>query len=237
MEKITMFIPLPPPPLPKPITIWVHGTRASFFIPIHINAELEKSLDAATDTPLGLHAAQSIDPSLKHYKITKTLSDSDATQFPFNRFYVFGWSGELDTRARNEAAQQLYTCLTQLVADYEKKEGIKPVIQIISHSHGGNVALKMACHAHEELPFTISKLILLACPVQKHTIPFTNHPLFEKIYAIHSHVDMVQILDLQRLHPIKEAIHRFMHERAIDFKAVYQEIIDNPLFSERHFPP
>ena len=233
---LNMFMTTLPPPPPKPITVWVHGTRASSFIPINIKEELKKSLDQATHTPPGLHAAQSLDRSLKHYKIAKTLSDTASVQFPLNQFYVFGWSGDLYAHARNEAAQELYNCLKELLSRYEKQQGIKPPIQIITHSHGGNVVLKMAEHAEKIPSFTIHKLILLACPVQKETISLTSNPLFEQIYAIHSHIDMVQILDPQRLHPIKAAIHKFMQEKTIDFKAVYQQMIDNPLFSERHFP-
>lgn len=231
-----MHSPPPPPPRPIPVTVWVHGTRPSSFLP-QLNREVKQSLDAVSHSPAGLHNAQSLESSLKHYKITKALADADTKQFPFEHFYVFGWSGDLDSTARQGAAFDLYTELTGLVQSYKKQYECEPNITLISHSHGGNVALEMVRFYKEEQPLTINRFIAMACPVQKATIPYAFHSMFRKIYALHSHLDIVQVMDPQRLHPLKKAFQRLIGERTIDgFKDVYQQMIENPLLSERHFP-
>jgi alpha-beta hydrolase superfamily lysophospholipase len=66
----------------------------------------------------------------------------DASHF---HFYTFGWNGKLDQRKREDAAFKLYD---QLIAEIKQlKQKIKPaklVIEILAHSHGGNVALNLA---------------------------------------------------------------------------------------------
>ena len=231
-----MHPPPPPPHKPIPVTVWVHGTRPSSFLP-QLKRDVKQSLDAVTHAPVGLHNAQSLETSLKHYKITKALADADATQFPFEHFYVFGWSGDLDQTARQGAAFDLYTELIGLVQTYKNYYGQAPNLTLISHSHGGNVALEMTRFYKEDESLLINRFIAMACPVQKATARYTSHAMFKKIYALHSHLDMVQILDPQRLHPLKRAFQRLVDEKTIDgFKDVYQQMIENPLLSERHFP-
>ena len=233
-----MFLhtPPPPPPQPIPVTIWIHGTRPSSFLP-SLRKEVKQQLDGVTQAPYGLHSAQQLAQSLKHYKITKTLSDANSNQFPFEHLYVFGWSGDLDITVRQAAAFDLYMQLIELKKGYLEQYQRIPQFTILTHSHGGNVALELAPLYKEEDALTIHRLILLACPVQKATTAYAAHKMFQQIYAIHSHIDMVQILDPQRLHPLKKAFQLLKDERSLNgFKDVYQQMINNPLFSERHFP-
>lgn len=232
-----MHPPPPPPPYkPIPVTVWVHGTRPSSFLP-HLKRETREALDDVTHIPSGLHSAQNLDSSLKHYKITNTLACADAKQFPFEHFYVFGWTGDLDPTARQGAAFDLYTQLVGLVTSYTQHYGAAPHLTIISHSHGGNVVLEMVPFYKENSGLTIHRFIALACPVQKAPSAHICHHIFKKIYAFHSHIDMIQVMDPQRLHPLKKAFQTLIQYKTISgFKNVYKQMIANPLLSERHFP-
>ncbi len=231
-----MHPPPPPPYRPVPVTVWVHGTRPSSFLP-QLKRDVRQSLDALTSTPAGLHHAPNLDPELKHYKITKVLANADPKQFPFEHFYVFGWTGDLDPTARQGAAFDLYHQLLGLVESYTQHYGMPPHLTLISHSHGGNVILEMAPFYKENSSLSINRFIALACPVQKAPATYATHRMFKQIYAFHSHIDMIQVMDPQRLHPLKKAFQLLIQNKTIDgFKNVYQQMIAHPLLSERHFP-
>jgi len=78
------------------------------------------------------------------------------------RFYTFGWSGLVSQGRRRKEAIRFYNMLNH---EYKKlvKEGYQPKIRIITHSHGGNVALNMA---------GIYKLLKNPCfEITKETVP------------------------------------------------------------------
>ncbi len=187
------------------ITVWVHGTR---LLPSWLFSNFFYSAK-------GLHPAISYDKKYHLYTIAKTLDETDPQQFPFEYFYFFGWSGKLSKKEREEAGKQLKQQLNLLLQDLSKKD-IVPSLTIITHSHGGNVVLHMAdC----EGDLLIDRLILLACPVQRATSGFINHPMFKHIYSFYSGSDAVQIIDPQGV----------QHKSAEPKKRT-------PLFSERCFP-
>lgn len=220
----------------KNITIWIHGTRGSAFLPTGISQSVSKVEKSLCSAPLGLHKATSIDPLFNNYTIAQTLNDANQEQFPLKHFYSFGWSGDLDPQARKQAAQELYDQLKQLMLSYVVRYAAVPQVTLITHSHGGNVALNLAGIINEETPLPIDRLILLACPVQQETAPFADAPLFKKVYAIHSHNDQIQILDPQMFHPIKEGIKEAWHSQSLKPLAdSAKEGCCRPLFSERHF--
>lgn len=218
------------------ITIWIHGTRGSAFLPTGLSksvSQVEKNICSA---PKGLHKASSLDPQLNNYAIAQTLNTIDEDQFPLEHFYSFGWSGELDAQVRKEAAQELYDQLKKLMLSYVVQYAAVPKVTIITHSHGGNVALNLAGIIAQENPIIIDRLILLACPVQKETAPFVNSELFKNIYAFYSLNDQIQILDPQMFHPIKEGIKDAWNSHSLKPLADgAKESSKRPLFSERHF--
>ncbi len=171
-------------PSPPPVTIWVHGTR---FIrrPMH-----ETFFEGATRLRLAKYAPE------EYYlrTIAQTLSKNDPLRFPFGTFYLFGWSGKLRATTREDAAKHLYNDLRNLTTAYKKRYQEKPIIRIITHSHGGTVALNLAKVQTSPAPFHIKELILLACPVQKNTRGYIADPLFEKLYALCSSLDVVQLI-------------------------------------------
>ncbi len=167
-----------------PINIWVHGTR---FIKRPIFHNFFKS------TP-GIKLAKNLAPDYYLNKIAVTLNKVAPHTFPLDTFYLFGWSGKLSTAIRREAAEILYREVDRIVAEYKQRYNTDPIIRMLTHSHGGTVALNMARHKKDPLPFHIDELILMACPVQSSTKRFIEDELFKKTIALYSSLDMMQVL-------------------------------------------
>lgn len=108
--------------------------------------------------------------------------------------YVFGWNGRLSNRKRKQAAQKLYQ---EIIKEYNKYSPQNCSIELIGHSHGGNVILNLALA--EELykqNLVIDKTILLGTPMQSETEPFLASPIFKKVYSFYSHGDRIQKIDI-----------------------------------------
>lgn len=174
----------------RTITIWIHGTKAFF------SKFLFKNFFYKRD---GLHPALNFEPKYHLREIAELLYSADPNDYYIDDIYFFGWSGKLSFKARYKAAKKLYVQLHELIKHYEEKYGVKPKIRIITHSHGGNVALGIACF-NNDLQLIIDELILLACPVQERTCNLTNHETFKKIYSLYSRFDSIQILDPQLIY-------------------------------------
>jgi hypothetical protein len=199
----------------RTITIWIHGTKAFFSKFLFKNFFYTRK---------GLHSALSFDPQYHLREIAELLYAADPQAYCIEDLYFFGWSGKLSFKARHKAGKQLYIQLCALVKQYEEKYGVKPCIRIITHSHGGNVALNMACF-NNELNLIIDELILMACPVQDRTCPLTAHETFKKIYSLYSRFDSIQVMDPQLIYYLLKK----------DFTEI--PIKPNSFFSKRDFPP
>lgn len=212
-----MFFTQPPlPPQPTIVTVWIHGTNPKHFLPPGIAQLTNKMTATLFDCKLGLHKATELDMHHYPFILTKTLSHVAPEKFPATNFYTFGWQGKLTLENRKNSSQKLFSALQELQKEYTKKDGHPPHFVLISHSHGGNVILHMAeINDPTAESLLIKKVILLACPVQKHTKHLVQHPMFERIYALHSHTDLIQIADPQGFHIPKK--------------------MSLPLLSERHF--
>lgn len=179
-------------PIPNPpITIWIHGTR---FIR-KFNTTSNPQLTLAADLPTHAYA----------YQIAHMLAEAAPTEFPLEGFYGFEWSGGISNQDRITAAHALYTALRALVAQHRTRWNSYPVIRIISHSHGGNVALNMVNIQEKERPvdpLSIESLIMLACPVQNNTMHLTQNTMFQAIYSLYSSLDMVQVIAPQKFYGI-----------------------------------
>ena len=173
------------------INVWIHGTRLFYSPP-----PLHNFLYAAP----GLQRACDYETKYHMHQIGKTLGHAAPHLFPCESFYIFGWSGKLDFGVREQAAFELYKDLMAVRERYETEHGIKPIIRIITHSHGGNVALNLVRVPGKKDDFCIDELVLLACPVQDQTACLVKNPLFKRIFAIYSHLDLFQILDPQGLY-------------------------------------
>lgn len=169
------------------VTVWVHGTRfltrpffKKFF---HVDQGLNKATKLGAD--------------YHHREIADTLSELNEELFCLDRFYLFGWSGNLSFKARHLAAQQLHDALTLLVADFEHEHNVTPRLRLVTHSHGGNVALNLATVTSKGSKLSIDELVVMACPVQERTKHLVDNSLFKRIYSLYSKGDIIQILDPQ----------------------------------------
>lgn len=228
---------------PPSITIWIHGTLM-FYIPIYHQIFDGKS---------GLMHMKSL-PENHHFRVlAETISQHDPEHFPMEEFYIFSWSGKLKQQERENAAAKLHEEIIILQEQYQKKYGIAPTIRIIAHSHGGNVAINMAClrssfakapedprKASKNISFlpgspsketvdgvNIKSLILLACPVQEKTMHLIGTPMFNRVYSLYSSFDFIQVLapQFRRL--------RASYERTLKRRKYHYKFIP---FSARLFP-
>lgn len=170
---------------PPSITIWIHGTR--FFRRPLFHAFFK-------GTP-SLRLARELAPDYYLHSVAHTLNEIAPQMFPLDTLYLFGWSGKLRASIREQAAEALYHQLKQLIAQYEEQYKTRPFIRLITHSHGGTVALNLArVKESDPPPFYIDELIMLACPVQNNTKLYLEDDIFRRTYSLYSSLDMVQIL-------------------------------------------
>ncbi len=194
------------------ITVWVHGTRF-----INHSFDNQAFKDAPCLRPVSLCTYPSDWLSL----MAENLS-----AYHLEHTYIFGWSGRLNAREREIAAKALYHDLIALYKNYFIRYNTVPYIRLITHSHGGNVALNLVKFKEKDTPIQIKELILLACPVQKQTMDFVNDSLFEKVYSLHSSLDLVQIIAPQ-----------IMYRTQKNKKGKTVPVLKMPLLSARYFPP
>lgn len=208
--------PQTPPNNPPIVTVWIHGTKVDECLPSPFARLAKRIGNVIFQHKPGLNHASTFNQYNYEAIRASILGTTQPILFQSNYMYSFGWSGKLNQIARKNASQELFDGLKQLHHDILQKTGLEPEFILISHSHGGNVVLHLAeINDPDGFNLVISKAILLACPVQKNTAHLINSPIFERIYSLHSHTDMIQIADMQGLHKKK-------HER-------------KPFFSERHF--
>ncbi len=190
------------------VTIWIHGTKALSMVGDYVHA---------TPYP-GLIAVSELSWMYRLKRLLNTLASTHPMQCHPEHLYVFGWSGTLSFEARKSDAHNLYQALKQLNHDYQIKYGKKPIITIITHSHGGNVVLNLAKVKESNTEFKV-RAILMACPVQHATKHLVKDPIFELIYSLYSHADILQILDPQGLYTYEthENIHFELSDRIFPY--------------------
>ncbi len=228
-----MHTPPPPPPQPMPITIFVHGTQMAA---LFNDVDMSSVLPQVGKTPPGLIAAQDLPEDHLVRNMLHVLATADSKQFPFAGMYTFGWTGGIQVQERCAAGKALFELIRSLSLSYEELHGSRPHITLITHSHGGNVSLHMAEHAYDP-SIRINRTLLLACPVQPRTAHNAQHPLFEKIYSIHSHDDQIQIMDQGSLQILRSLIEKGKQDKWINIPEWRETIKTNKweLGSDRHF--
>lgn len=174
------------------ITVWVHGSTTTRPLSDYVHG-----------CPDGLHKIMDLSKKYRLRSFAKELSIVAPTRFPVDHFYAFGWPGDLDFALRENEARKLYAELQKLVAAYRMQYGVDPVIRLITHSHGGNVALNLAKVKDPKDTFTV-EAILMACPIQKATSALAASPFFSKVYSLYSTMDMIQVVDIQGMYKIPE---------------------------------
>lgn len=171
------------------ITVYVHGSQ---------NATKFLSKDI-WHCQKGLHHINELPKTSLFVQDAQLLQKGNPLLFNQEHYYTFGWSGKINFSVRKEAGQDLYHAIKILLKKYHQEHGAYPVVRIITHSHGGNIALNMV----KELPFFENckiklELILLACPVQKVTESIINHPEISRSYNLYSTFDLIQKLDVYK---------------------------------------
>lgn len=163
----------------KNITIFIHGTH--FFNLAKDAADLRQEL-------IKLDALD----SFWYGPVLNRITEKHKDHFPKELFYFFRWTGHLNPKAREDAAKELYKCMQKLIYKHPNYK-----ITLITHSHGGNVALNLAKFKSSDTRFKIDKLILLACPIQEATKSYSSDCMFNRIYNIYSSSDIFQVMDPQ----------------------------------------
>lgn len=109
---------------------------------------------------------------------------------------VFGWDGLLSQDARRAAGERLYEALVTYRDKILNTYGVEPVINILAHSHGGNVALWLAeCEKKEQKKLAIDLLFMYGTPMQVETANCIISPIFKRMFLGYSRGDGVQRRD------------------------------------------
>lgn len=223
----SLYAVMPEPAQPLRVTIWVHGTQVQKLLPSLMLALHKKTVSFFESIPSGL---AHVDSNQKIYTsiIARCLADASPTLFPYEHFYHFGWSGDAQVHIRRDSGYQLYQDIKSLIARYKTQYGCEPIITIITHSHGGNVVLHMhECIKEDSCHFIVDKLLLLACPIQIETLPYTESPLFKYVMNIYSNDDLIQVIDPQCLQPF------IGNPQKKSFSKAWNMAIKRPFFSKR----
>ena len=129
----------------------------------------------------------------KLYDMTSCSSNNQNAE---SCYYTFGWNGRLHSASRLAAARNLYNVLAEETLRLEGELGKKVKINLVTHSHGGNVALNLALAEKKyNKKLTVDRLVMFGCPVQSETEDCANSEVFKKIYHFYSSGDHVQIAD------------------------------------------
>jgi hypothetical protein len=208
----------------KRVTVFVHGTHL-----IMQKLGLALGMNATVNHENGLYSLQNASQEYRYTKVAHNIAQCASDYFPKEDIYLFCWSGKLSHEARIIAAQELNETLNNLVLKYEKK----CVITLVTHSHGGNVALNLASIAGPR-EYEIDSLILLAVPVQYSTCHHVDNSLFKTVISLYSRWDITQVGDPQGWTHKSEMFYR-MFELSDKIEGE-NRAYSIPLFSQRVFP-
>lgn len=199
---------------PDTLTIFIHGSIGlrpylAFKTVIHLiqdtvhNSPYHRAVEALRTDPLyrmnqaiqdlGLmvidRSSQPDDTNLGAW-LTAECYDSVRTDTGKHEYYTYGWSGLISVRERADEGIRCYEAIKKLHDRYPKAR-----ITVIGYSHGGNIALNMACAHTDDQSWQIDTLILLGTPIQRENAHCVCSPLFKQVYNCYSHEDRVQRLD------------------------------------------
>lgn len=147
---------------------------------------------------LGLHSLDtkhlcSNNTSRLYEKVCDTvIPDSKSTL----KFYTFTWSGALNAKKRLAATGILYPALLQEKQRLEKETGLPVKINLLAHSHGCNIVLRLAqLEEKQKKNLYIDKAVFLGGPVHSGTEKYIQSKIFGNKYVLYSTGDSVQVLD------------------------------------------
>ncbi|MEX0849001.1 MAG: hypothetical protein WD055_02135 [Candidatus Dependentiae bacterium] len=208
------------------ITIWVHGSNITPDLILRNFFYHQKGM---------VNALQYRSPRYHARVIAEVLSEADPKKYQMENFYFYGWSGALCYDKREETARSLYLAILELKNIYSKKYPNTDLkIRIITHSHGGNVALNLCPAQKNDTPLIIDELIMLAAPVQLATKDLAQNSCFKKIYSFYSGTDLYQILDFQRVRKKRRTLKIYSERRFDEFDNVRQAKVKLNCWSLMH---
>jgi len=126
-------------------------------------------------------------------KVYQGLEQHKNTTFSF---YTFGWDGVMTSKSRKQAGFDLYKALVEELKKFEMPD-TQIVLEVLAHSHGGNVCLNLAT-AEQELKknLIVDRLMLFGTPVVSETSPLVEAGMFKKVYNFYSTGDVIQVCDI-----------------------------------------
>ncbi len=110
-------------------------------------------------------------------------------------YYAYGHLGLLSQNYRKEVGREFYFWLVQLAQHYQERYEFVE-IDIVAHSHGGNIALWLG-HYEDEYGrgLHIDNLVMDGTPIQVETFRFAYRPVFGRVFNRYSDGDRVQGID------------------------------------------
>lgn len=142
----------------------------------------------------GMHRIDAYKPNHHKREIGHILAKADAQTYNLEHYYIYGWSGKLSVAERDQAAKEFLQALRIMLAQYKEQGYANVSFRIITHSHGGNVILRLPTLTDAD-ELCIDELILLACPIVPETKDLHKDPMFKKVYAFYSTKDIMQVAD------------------------------------------
>lgn len=190
------------------VTIFIHGSRSGirYFLPAKFKAKP------------GLLSVKEYEESSYYFQMADVLEKKSPKRYNKDHFYIFGWDGTVDFTVRKKMAKKLYNKIKKRLRNYKTDLGVYPKLQIITFSHGGNIALQLS----DFLPFFNNDsidldLVLIGCPVQAATENLIDCPHFSHITVISSNGDVIQRMDPHNLYgPKRDKKTRVFSRRFFD---------------------
>lgn len=133
-------------------------------------------------------------------------------------YFLFGHLGLLCQQYRADAGAELYNHICDTVAELHKQYSHVRV-RIVTHSHGGNIALNLARAEHlYNRKLVVDDLIMYGAPIQVETAAYAYDPVFVRVVNCYSEGDSIQSND------------RFSTAQHKSYRRFYDEelVIDRP---------
>lgn len=208
------------------VTVFIHGTVASTLSifgsknlsgdTLDESTSIARAISRFRNHPLtgydhingleGFHEFSLANPAQKHaqknaeYYLIPAYDDLlniSGVHAEIQNYAIFGWSGLLHNAARKKAGYELYQALCayrdRIVLEY----GSEPGITIVSHSHGGNVALYMAqAEIEQQKKLKVNYLVMYGSPMMAEMAHCIESDFFRNILMIYSRGDEIQPRDM-----------------------------------------
>jgi hypothetical protein len=129
-------------------------------------------------------------------------------------YFLFGHLGLLCQQYRADAGAELYQHICDTVVEL-KKQYKNVHVRVVTHSHGGNIALNLARAEHQyNRNLVVDDLIMYGAPIQVETAVYAYDPVFVRVINCYSEGDSIQSND------------RFSTKQHISYKRFYDDQLE-----------